>query len=47
MKKTAGYSINGMNSLLYIGIMVAFGKLGQYKRLADREDLTGEISSDQ
>lgn len=30
-----------LNSLIYVAIMIAFGKLGEYKRLADREDLTG------
>ena len=29
-----------VNSLVYIGLMILLGKLGEYKRLADREDLT-------
>ena len=29
-----------VNSLVYVGIMIVLGKLGEYKRLADREDLT-------
>lgn len=29
-----------VNSLVYVGIMILCGKLGEYKRLSDREDLT-------
>ena len=29
-----------VNSLIYIAIMIALGKLGEYKRLADREEIT-------
>lgn len=36
-----------LNSLVYIGIMIGFGKLGQYKRLADREELLGTDSEEQ
>ncbi|MBE6646200.1 MAG: hypothetical protein E7611_01000 [Ruminococcaceae bacterium] len=36
-----------LNSLVYIGIIIGFGKLGQYKRLADREELLGTDSEEQ
>ena len=36
-----------LNSLVYIGIMIGFGKLGQYKRIADREELLGTDSEEQ
>ena len=29
-----------INSLVYVGIMILCGKLGEFKRLSDREDLT-------
>ncbi len=29
-----------LNSLVYIAIMITLGKLGEYKRLADREEIT-------
>ena len=35
-----------INSLVYIGIMIAFGKLGEYKRLADREETTEMTEKD-
>ncbi len=34
-----------INALVYIAVMIGFGKLGEYKRLADREDLTGNSSA--
>ena len=34
-----------INAAVYIAIMIAFGKLGEYKRLADREDLTSNDSA--
>ena len=36
-----------LKSLVYIGIIIGFGKLGQYKRLADREELLGTDSEEQ
>ena len=36
-----------LNSLVYIGTIIGFGKLGQYKRLADREELLGTDSEEQ
>ena len=36
-----------INSLVYVALMISFGKLGQYKRLADREDLLGENTPEQ
>lgn len=36
-----------LNSLVYIGIMIGFGKLGEHMRLADREELIGTNTSKQ
>lgn len=33
-----------MISALYIGLMIVFGKLGEFMRLADRQELTGQQS---
>jgi hypothetical protein len=33
-----------VNSLIYIAIMIVLGKLGEYKRLADREEITENSS---
>lgn len=31
-----------LNSLVYVGIMIAMGKIGEYKRLTDRAEMTDE-----
>lgn len=36
-----------INSFIYVALMIAFGKLGQHKRLADREELLGKNTSEQ